>query len=104
MDRGRAQRRAAARRDAADAFKAVRPARPSAPPPTSAEPPAARPAKPSTPPLAPIERRLKRELARGRAAIDAALDLHRLTQPKRIRLCAASSAIRRRAARGWSSS
>src|SRR6202012_4928743 len=44
------------------------------------EPPPARPAKPSTPPLAPIERRLKRELSRGRAAIDAALDLHGLTQ------------------------
>jgi DNA-nicking Smr family endonuclease len=56
----------------------VRP-RPSAPPPTSAEPPA-RPAKPTAAPLAPIERRLKRELARGRAAIDAALDLHGLTQ------------------------
>jgi DNA-nicking Smr family endonuclease len=60
--------------------KPVRPARPTAPPPTSAEPPAARPAKPSAPPLAPIERRLKRELQRGRAAIDAALDLHGLTQ------------------------
>ena len=59
----------------------VRPARPPAPPPTTAGPPAARPAKPSTPPpLAPIERRLKRELSRGRAAIDAALDLHGLTQ------------------------
>jgi DNA-nicking Smr family endonuclease len=45
-----------------------------------AEPPAGRPAKPSAPPLAPIERRLKRELARGRAPIDAALDLHGLTQ------------------------
>ena len=60
---------------------AVRPARAPAPPPTAAtEPPAGRPAKASTPPLAPIERRLKRELARGRAAIDAALDLHGLTQ------------------------
>ena len=58
----------------------VRPARPPAPPPTTAEPPAARPGKPSAPPLAPIERRLKRELSRGRAAIDAALDLHGLTQ------------------------
>jgi DNA-nicking Smr family endonuclease len=58
----------------------VRPARPPAPPLTSAELPVTRPAKPSTPPLAPIERRLKRELARGRAAIDAALDLHGLTQ------------------------
>ena len=51
-----------------------------APPPISADPPAGRPAKPSTPPLAPIERRLKREIARGRATIDAALDLHGLTQ------------------------
>ncbi len=55
-------------------------ARASAPPPIPAEPPAGRRAKPSAPPLAPIERRLKRELARGRAAIDAALDLHGLTQ------------------------
>ena len=58
----------------------VRAARPPAPPPSTAEPPAARPAKPSAPPLAPIERRLKRELSRGRAAIDAAIDLHGLTQ------------------------
>ena len=58
----------------------VRAARPPAPPPSTAEPPAARPAKPSAPPLAPIERRLKRELSRGRATIDAALDLHGLTQ------------------------
>jgi DNA-nicking Smr family endonuclease len=58
----------------------VSPARPPAPPPTAAEPPAARPAKASAPPLAPIERRLKRDLSRGRAAIDAALDLHGLTQ------------------------
>jgi DNA-nicking Smr family endonuclease len=58
----------------------VRPARPAAPPPTTTEPLPARPAKPAAPPLAPIERRLKRELARGRAAIDAALDLHGLTQ------------------------
>jgi DNA-nicking Smr family endonuclease len=55
-------------------------ARAPAPSPLSAEPPAGRPAKPSAPPLAPIERRLKRELARGRAPIDAALDLHGLTQ------------------------
>ena len=60
--------------------KPARTPKPSASPPTSAELPAARPAKPSAPPLAPIERRLKRELQRGRAAIDAALDLHGLTQ------------------------
>ena len=48
-----------------------------APAPAAAEPP--RP-KQSAPPLATIERRLKRELSRGRGAIDAALDLHGLTQ------------------------
>jgi DNA-nicking Smr family endonuclease len=31
-------------------------------------------------PLAPIERRLKRDLQRGRGAIDGAIDLHGLTQ------------------------
>jgi DNA-nicking Smr family endonuclease len=53
-----------------------------APPLAAAEAPASRPAKSSAPPLAPLERRLKRELARGRGAIDAALDLHGLTQPE----------------------
>jgi DNA-nicking Smr family endonuclease len=32
------------------------------------------------PPLAPLERRLKRELARGRSAIDQSIDLHGMTQ------------------------
>ena len=32
------------------------------------------------PPLAPLERRLKRDLARGRAAVDSVLDLHGMTQ------------------------
>jgi len=36
--------------------------------------------RPGPPPLAPIERKLKRELAKGRGAIDASLDLHGLTQ------------------------
>jgi DNA-nicking Smr family endonuclease len=59
----------------------VKAARPPAPPPASAtEPVVPRSSKLSAPPLAPIERRLKRELSRGRAAIDAALDLHGLTQ------------------------
>jgi DNA-nicking Smr family endonuclease len=35
---------------------------------------------PRPPPLAPIERRLKRALARGRLEVDAALDLHGMTQ------------------------
>jgi DNA-nicking Smr family endonuclease len=37
-----------------------------------------RPAGP--PPLAPLERRLKRDLARGRAVVDSVLDLHGMTQ------------------------
>jgi DNA-nicking Smr family endonuclease len=49
-------------------------------PPQAAEALRSRPAQGAAPPLAPIERRLRRELARGRAAIDAALDLHGLTQ------------------------
>jgi len=53
---------------------------PPRPPPSAAEVLQSTPAKPSAPPLAPTERRLKRELARGRGAIDAALDLHGLTQ------------------------
>ena len=54
--------------------------KPPRPPPSATEVLQSRPAKQSAPPLAPIERRLKRELARGRGAIDAALDLHGLTQ------------------------
>jgi DNA-nicking Smr family endonuclease len=53
---------------------------PPAPPPLTAEAPAGRPTKPQTPPLAPIERRLRRKLARGRGEIDDAIDLHGLTQ------------------------
>ena len=52
---------------------------PSAPP-TAAEAPARQPAKRSPPPLAPIERRLKRKLARGRGEIDDAIDLHGMNQ------------------------
>ena len=58
----------------------VRSGRPPAPPSAEAEAPGPQPAKRSAPPLAPIERRLKRDLARGRAEIDGALDLHGLTQ------------------------
>lgn len=63
-----------------------RPAKPIEPTPAAPMPEVAAPirepkaAKARIPPLAPIERRLKRELARGRGAIDAALDLHGLTQ------------------------
>ena len=63
--------------------------------PTSSKPLAAKPPQPAPAPsahapelrqraralpLAPIERRLKRELGRGRGAIDGALDLHGMTQ------------------------
>jgi DNA-nicking Smr family endonuclease len=58
------------------------------------EPPAARPAasprpipqvqapKPSAPPLAPLGRREKSRLSRGRSEIDARLDLHGMTQTR----------------------
>jgi len=38
------------------------------------------PAKPAPPPLAPLGRRLRQRVARGKDAIDARLDLHGLTQ------------------------
>jgi DNA-nicking Smr family endonuclease len=56
---------------------------PSAPPQAAAAPPRAAAPSPSRvgpPPLAPLERKLKRDLARGRGAVDAALDLHGLNQ------------------------
>jgi DNA-nicking Smr family endonuclease len=40
----------------------------------------AQPTPKPPPPLAPLERRLKRELARGRSAIDQSIDLHGMTQ------------------------
>ena len=43
-----------------------------------APPPA--PAKPAPPPLAPLGRRMRARVARGKEAIDARLDLHGLTQ------------------------
>jgi DNA-nicking Smr family endonuclease len=52
------------------------------PPPTTriAATAAGKQARPSALPLAPIDRRLKRELQRGRREIDGALDLHGMTQ------------------------
>jgi DNA-nicking Smr family endonuclease len=46
-------------------------------PPAPPEPPRK---PPDLPPLAPLERRLKRELSRGRGAIDSAIDLHGMNQ------------------------
>lgn len=59
--------------------------RPEPAPPAPAAPPVAaategRETRPRTPPLAPLERRLKRDLARGRGGIDDALDLHGMNQ------------------------
>jgi DNA-nicking Smr family endonuclease len=60
-----------------------------APPGVAPQPPAAAPSRPrppepsrpaGPPPLAPLERKLKRDLARGSGAIDGALDLHGLNQ------------------------
>ncbi|MGD1036444.1 MAG: Smr/MutS family protein [Roseiarcus sp.] len=62
---------------------------PSSPSPSAPATPAAAPAlapparsrKPSGPlPLAPLGRRLKRDLARGRSAVDSAIDLHGMNQ------------------------
>ena len=60
--------------------KPLSPKAPSLPPAEATAALEARPARPRALPLAPIERRLKRELARGRGAIDGALDLHGLNQ------------------------
>ena len=84
MDRGRAS--SVARRRGATLPALSRPKPPPDPEPALA--PAAAPSPAATkkprplgpPPLAPLERRLKRELRRGRAAIDDALDLHGLNQ------------------------
>lgn len=61
--------------------KPVQPKASSAPPtPAAAAVPDGKPAKGRPLPLAPIERRLKRDLARGRGPIDGALDLHGMNQ------------------------
>jgi DNA-nicking Smr family endonuclease len=74
-----------ARRRGASLPASSRPAQEPGPEPSPAAgaAPAAKPSrqKPSAPPpLAPLERRLKRDLSRGRAPIDDALDLHGLNQ------------------------
>jgi DNA-nicking Smr family endonuclease len=63
-------------------------AKPVAPPPSHAKPP--RPAKPdlppTPPPLAPLGRRERSLLSRGRKEIDARLDLHGMTQARAHRV------------------
>jgi DNA-nicking Smr family endonuclease len=58
------------------------PAAEMAPAPNEAERrrPAPLPPKPASPPLAPLERRLRKQLAQGRSAIDQSIDLHGMTQ------------------------
>ena len=83
VDRGRQKRRAATRRD----LPTLAAPRPGAAPAAdgaaraAAAAPTTKPRRPAgPPPLAPLERRLKRDLARGRAAVDSVLDLHGMTQ------------------------
>lgn len=45
-------------------------------------PPGKKPVAPSIAPLAPMERRLKRDLASGRAGVDDVIDLHGMTQAR----------------------
>jgi len=52
---------------------------PSSPRPLAASP-APKPGKPTTPPLAPLGRKQRSRLSRGRSEIDARLDLHGMTQ------------------------
>ena len=74
--------RSVSRRRGANLPTPSRPLAPKPAPPPAPAPlhPAAKPDRPRALPLAPIERRLKRELARGKGAIDGALDLHGLSQ------------------------
>jgi DNA-nicking Smr family endonuclease len=69
---------------AADEEPAAEAPAPSAPPrpraAAAAHRPAPEPQKPKTPPLAPLGRRLRQRVARGREPIDARFDLHGLTQ------------------------
>ncbi|MBR0925097.1 Smr/MutS family protein [Bradyrhizobium diazoefficiens] len=56
--------------------------RPSPPPRPVAEAPAPRIAKPQVPPLAPLGKRERTKLSRGRSEIEARLDLHGMTQTR----------------------
>ncbi|MBR0968460.1 Smr/MutS family protein [Bradyrhizobium diazoefficiens] len=57
-------------------------ARPAPPPRPMAAPPAPRAAKPAIPPLAPLGKRERTKLSRGRSEIEARLDLHGMTQTR----------------------
>jgi DNA-nicking Smr family endonuclease len=81
--------------DAGDEAPLARLARIKPPPQTSAAPPP-RVSAPLPPPLAPLGRRMKQRVARGKQEIDGRLDLHGLTQseahPALLRFLRAASA------------
>ena len=61
-------------------------AKPAVSPRPKVAPPIAAPPKPSPPPLAPLGRRERSQLSRGRKDIDARLDLHGMTQTRAHRV------------------
>lgn len=61
---------------------AVPVAKPAPSPRPSAQAPAPRPTKPAIPPLAPLGKRERTKLSRGRSEIEARLDLHGMTQTR----------------------
>lgn len=63
-----------------ETVKPPRPAARAAKAASSAPAPPPPPSRPAPPPLAPLGRRMKQRVARGREVIDARLDLHGLTQ------------------------
>lgn len=80
-----AKAHAAPRTESSPAVTAMRP--PSSPRPVAAAP-APRVAKPSVPPLAPLGKRERTKLSRGRSEIEARLDLHGMTQTRAHRALA----------------
>lgn len=80
-----AKAHAAPRAESSPAVTAMRPA--SSPRPVAAAP-SPRVAKPSVPPLAPLGKRERTKLSRGRSEIEARLDLHGMTQTRAHRALA----------------
>lgn len=66
----------------AESSPTVPAARPGSPPRPIAATPAPRVTKPSVPPLAPLGKRERTKLSRGRSEIEARLDLHGMTQTR----------------------
>jgi DNA-nicking Smr family endonuclease len=66
----------------AETSAAPKPAAPSRPPQSVKMPLAPKPEVPAAPPLAPLGRRERSQLSRGRKEIDARLDLHGMTQTR----------------------